>query len=92
MSFREAIEQWGAHLRFLPRSSPDFNPVELAFAKLKPLLRKAAARTTEDLWTAIAATHDAFIPPECSNDLPTHDTSQKDRKNGLGERLGRHHR
>ena len=51
---REAIEARGARLRYLPPYSPDFNPIENAFAKLKALLRKAAARTIDDLWTPIA--------------------------------------
>ena len=51
---REAIEMAGAELYFLPPYSPDFNPIELAFAKIKAILRKAAARTIPDLWNAIA--------------------------------------
>jgi transposase len=47
---REAIETAGAELRFLPPYSPDFNPIENAFAKLKALLRKVAARTRDALW------------------------------------------
>ena len=49
-----AIEAAGARLRYLPPYSPDFNPIENAFAKLKALLRKAAARTIDGLWDAIA--------------------------------------
>ena len=64
---REAIEAAGADLRYLPPYSPDFNPIEMAFAKLKALLRKAAARTLEELWDAIAAALDAFSPEECAN-------------------------
>ena len=52
---REAIEAAGAELRYLPPYSPDFNPIEQFFAKLKALLRKAAARTVEALIAAIAA-------------------------------------
>jgi hypothetical protein len=51
---RTAIEATGATLRYLPPYSPDLNPIEMAFSKLKALLKKAAARTIEDLWTAIA--------------------------------------
>jgi len=51
---RQAIEAAGARLRYLPPYSPDFNPIEMAFAKLKALLRAAAARTIPDLWQAIA--------------------------------------
>ena len=50
---REAIEAAGARLLFLPPYSPDFNPIENAFSKLKALLRKAAARTVDELWTVI---------------------------------------
>jgi transposase len=50
---RAAIEATGARMRLLPPYSPDFNPIENAFAKLKALLRKAAARTIPDLWDAI---------------------------------------
>ena len=64
---REAIETAGARLLFLPPYSPDFNPIENAFAKLKALLRKAAARTIEELWRAIGDCLDAFSPSECAN-------------------------
>ena len=50
---RALIEAAGATLRYLPPYSPDFNPIEKAFAKLKALLRKEAARTVEALWSAI---------------------------------------
>ena len=64
---RAAIEAVGAHLRYLPPYSPDFNPIEQAFSKLKALLRKAAARNLEDLWVAIADALDKFAPTECAN-------------------------
>jgi transposase len=64
---RAAIEAAGAELRFLPPYSPDFNPIENAFSKLKALLRKAAARTRDALWTAVADALDAFTPDECGN-------------------------
>ena len=64
---REAIEKAGATLLFLPPYSPDFNPIEQAFAKLKALLRKAAARTVEALEAAIAVALDAFTAAECAN-------------------------
>ena len=63
----EAIETTGARLRFLPPFSPDFNPIENAFAKLKALLRKAAARTLDELWRVIGDSLDAFSPAECAN-------------------------
>ena len=64
---REAIQKAGASLLYLPPYSPDFNPIEMAFSKLKALLRKAAARTISDLWDAIAKALDAFTPYECQN-------------------------
>jgi transposase len=60
------VEAAGARLLFLPPYSPDLNPIELAFAKLKTLLRKAAERTREALWRRIAALLDAFTPEECA--------------------------
>ena len=62
---REAIERAGARLEYLPPYSPDLNPIELAFAKLKALLRKAAARTVEQLEQAINALLDKFPLDEC---------------------------
>ena len=64
---RELIEAKGASLRYLPPYSPDFNPIEQAFSKLKALLRTAAARTVPDLWRAIARAFAAFTPAECRN-------------------------
>ena len=64
---REAIEAVGASLLYLPPYSPDFNPIEKAFSKLKALLRKAAARTVDDLYQAVADAIDAFTPAECAN-------------------------
>lgn len=68
---REAIEAAGARLLYLPPYSPDFNPIEQAFAKLKALLRKAAARTIPDLWQAVAEALYAFTPDECRNYFET---------------------
>lgn len=64
---RAAIEAAGAELRFLPPYSPDFNPIEKAFAKLKALLRKAAERTVDGLWRTIGTLIDLFTPAECAN-------------------------
>ncbi len=64
---RQAIEQADARLLYLPPYSPDFNPIEMAFSKLKATLRKAAARTITELWQAIAAAIDTFTPDECQN-------------------------
>jgi transposase len=66
---REAIEARGASLIYLPPYSPDLNPIEQAFAKLKALLRKAAPRTVEALWTVIGESLSAFSPSECKNYL-----------------------
>jgi transposase len=59
----------GASLLYLPPYSPDFNPIEQLFAKLKALLRKAGARTREALWATIGELLDAFSPEECRNYL-----------------------
>jgi transposase len=64
---REMIEAADASLLYLPPYSPDFNPIENAFAKLKALLRKAAERTIDGLWTAIGRFLDLFTPAECRN-------------------------
>jgi len=63
---REMIEAAGASLLYLPPYSPDLNPIENAFAKLKALLRKAAERTVDGLWIAIGRLLDAFTPQECA--------------------------
>ena len=67
VAVRQAIEAAGAELRFLPPYSPDFNPIEMAFSKLKAFLKKTAARTVDDLWEAIAKGIDRFSPIECQN-------------------------
>lgn len=64
---REAIEAVGASILFLPPYSPDFNPIEQAFSKIKASLRKAAARTLEALEAAIADALNAVTPHECTN-------------------------
>jgi transposase len=56
-----------ATLLYLPPYSPDFNPIEMAFSKLKALLRKAAERTVDALWDRIAAVLEEFTPQECAN-------------------------
>ena len=66
-SVRALIEAAGATLLYLPPYSPDFNPIENAFAKLKALLRKAAERTIDGLWAAIGRLIDTFTPSECAN-------------------------
>jgi len=64
---RDAIEQAGAELRFLPPYSPDLNPIEQVFAKLKTLLRRAAPRTRQSLWKRIGGLLDHFTTDECQN-------------------------
>jgi transposase len=66
---REAIEARGASLVYLPPYSPDLNPIEQAFAKLKALLRKIAARSVAALWDALGDILDRFTPQECVNYL-----------------------
>ncbi len=64
---RTAIEAVGARLLYLPPYSPDFNPIEMAFSKLKSFLKKAAARPKDDLWGAIGQGIDTFTSAECVN-------------------------
>jgi transposase len=66
---RRAIRAAGAKLFFLPPYSPDLNPIEQVFAKLKTLLRKAAERTVEATWQRIGALLPCFTPQECANYL-----------------------
>ena len=62
-----AIHAAGAKLRYLPAYSPDLNPIEQAFSKLKSALRKGAARTVKALWKLVAKTIKTFAPDECAN-------------------------
>lgn len=64
---REAIEAVGARVLYLPRYSPDLNPIEQLFAKLKALLRKAAARTLDDLWLVVGQILRTLPAHECRN-------------------------
>src|SRR5688500_9412995 len=66
---QEAIGSRGAQLLYLPPYSPDLNPIEQAFAKLKALLRKTAERTVDGLWRTIGRLLDHFPPAECANYL-----------------------
>lgn len=66
-AIRQAIRAAGARLLFLPPYSPDLNPIEQVFAKLKHLLRKAAERTADATWQRIGSLLDAFSPDECQN-------------------------
>lgn len=67
VAVRDLIEAAGARVLFLPPYSPDFNPIEKAFAKLKALLRKEAERTVSGLWKLIGRLVDLFQPAECAN-------------------------
>jgi len=64
---RAAIEAAGATLLFLPPYSPDFNPLENAFAKLKAMLRAKAERTIITLWNTVGSLVELFTPAECAN-------------------------
>ena len=64
---RHAIEAVGATLRFLPPYSPDFNPIELCFAKLKAIVRKARCRSIDTLWPFLGECLSRFTPTECRN-------------------------
>ena len=64
---KEAIRAVGASVLYRPSYSPDLNPIEQLFAKLKALLRKAAARTQDALWETIGTSLEAFTPAECKN-------------------------
>jgi transposase len=66
---RKAIRARGAHLLFLPAYSPDLNPIEQVFAKLKHLMRTASERTTEAVWKRIGSLLESFSPQECANYL-----------------------
>ena len=66
---RQAIEAAGAELRYLPPYSPDLNPIEMAFSKLKSILRAAAPRTVDNLCTAAAHALQQFNDQECRNFL-----------------------
>ena len=63
---REAIESAGATVAYLPPYSPDFNPIELLFSKLKSLLRRDAARTVQELWDLLGKLVPVFTPQECT--------------------------
>jgi len=69
VAVRRAIRKAGAHLLFLPPYSPDLNPIEQAFAKLKHWLRHARTRSRETLWRAVGAILDRISPDECANYL-----------------------
>ena len=78
-AIRDTIEAAGATLRYLSPYSPDFNPIENALAQLKVILRKAAARTIDDLWDAICDAVPQFTMQECTNYFTAPDIDQIDR-------------
>ena len=90
-----AIRAKGAWLLFLPPYSPDLNPIEMAFAKLKTLLRARAIRTIDALWRAIGEICDLFSPQECRNNFAAAGyrfimkVRRSSRTDGLAVRLGR---
>jgi transposase len=69
LAVRRAIRAAGAHLLFLPPYSPDLNPIEMVFAKLKTLLRKADERSIAAVWHRIGQLLDLFTPDECASYL-----------------------
>jgi transposase len=64
---RQALRAVGATVRYLPAYSPDLNPIEMAFSKLKAALRKGAKRTVKELWRLIGKLVTSFAPSECAN-------------------------
>ncbi|MFP6710017.1 MAG: transposase, partial [Alphaproteobacteria bacterium] len=68
---RQASEEAGARLVYLAPYSPDFNPIEMAFSKLKAALRKAAVRTIPELWGVVAEVIEKFKPAQCKNYFAT---------------------
>ena len=64
---QDLLKSQGSWMLFLPRYSPDLNPIEMAFSKLKALIRKAAARTYDELWQAVGHVCDLFTDEECFN-------------------------
>jgi len=64
---KEAIESVGAKVLYLPPYSPDFNPMEMVFSKMKTLVRKSKLRKVEDLWKKLGEWGDLFSPEECQN-------------------------
>jgi len=80
---RAAIEAAGASLLYLPPYSPEFNPIENAFAKLKAMLRKVAARTVDDLWRSIGRILETFTPTECANSFAAAEYDADSSENAL---------
>ena len=64
---RQILKERGAWFLFLPKYSPDLNPIEMAFSKLKAHLRRISARTIDDLWRAVGSICDLYSPEECQN-------------------------
>jgi transposase len=81
LTVRQAIRAAGAKLFFLPPYSPDLNPIEQVFSKLKTLLRKAEERTVDATWKRIGAFLEAFAPRECINYFRNSGSASND--NGL---------
>ena len=83
---RRAIREVGAHLLFLPPYSPDLNPIEQVFSKLKTLLRKADERTVTATWQRIGTLLDRFSPAECANYLKGSGYASVSNEHGLERR------
>jgi hypothetical protein len=77
---KQALQAAGASLLYLPPYSPDLNPIEQAFAKLKALLRKVECRTRDAVWNTIGALLDAFTPPNAATISPIAATRPRDSK------------
>lgn len=84
---REAVRAAGAELSFLPPYSPYFNPIEMAFSKLKSFLKKTAARTKDELWDAIGRGIDIFTSTECENYIAAAGYDRDCAENALAPRL-----
>jgi len=80
---RAAIEAAGAHVVYLPPYSPDYNPIEQVFSKLKWLVRSAAERTVDGLWTLLGQLLDEFSPHECRNYFRHCGYNATDSRNGV---------
>src|SRR5674476_1418695 len=84
---RQLIRAAGAKLFFLPKYSPDLNPIEQVFAKIKHFLRKAAARSVETICTAIGEILGAFTPDECANSFQNSGYAQTYKHHALALQL-----
>jgi transposase len=84
---RQAIAAVGATVRYLPAYSPDLNPIEMAFSKLKAALRKGAKRTVKELWRLIGKLVKSFAPDQCANYFRHAGYTRRPASGGIGSRL-----